>query len=60
MAESVTPEFLVKGAVYSLEQCGVLLRDAALLYRDEAYASAVVLTAFAREALGQWITSLSG
>jgi AbiV family abortive infection protein len=58
MAESVTPEYLLKGAVYALEQCGVLLRDAALLYRNEAYASAVVLAAFAREALGQWITLL--
>jgi AbiV family abortive infection protein len=54
MADSVTPEYLLKGAVYSLEQCGVLLRDAALLYRNEAYSSAVVLAAFAREALGQW------
>lgn len=58
MADSVTPEYLLKGAVYTLEQCGVLLRDAALLYRNEAYASAVVLAAFAREALGQWIILL--
>jgi AbiV family abortive infection protein len=36
----------------------VLLRDAALLYGNEAYASAVVLAAFAREALGQWIILL--
>lgn len=54
MAESVTPEYLLKGAVYALEQCGVLLRDAALLHQNGAYASAVVLAAFAREALGQW------
>jgi AbiV family abortive infection protein len=54
MGESVTAEYLLRGAVYALEQCGVLLRDAALLYRNGAYASAVVLAAFAREALGQW------
>ena len=54
MAESVTPEYLLKGAVYALELCGILLHDAALLYRGKAYASAVVLAAFAREALGQW------
>jgi AbiV family abortive infection protein len=58
MADSVTPEYLLKGAVYSLEQCGLLLRDAALLYRNTAYASAVVLAAFGREALGQWIILL--
>jgi AbiV family abortive infection protein len=50
----VTPQYLLEGAVYALEQCGVLLRDAALLYRSGAYASAVVLAAFARESLGQW------
>jgi AbiV family abortive infection protein len=54
MAEKVTPEYLLKGAVYSLEQCGLLLRDADLLYRSGAYPSAVVLAAFAWEALGQW------
>jgi AbiV family abortive infection protein len=54
MPDAVTPDYLLKGAVYNLEQCGVLLRDAALLYRSGAYASGVVLAAFAREALGQW------
>lgn len=54
MAASVRPEYLLKGAAYALEQCGVLLRDAALLYRSGAYPSAVVLAAFAHEALGQW------
>jgi AbiV family abortive infection protein len=51
MPDTVTPDYLLKGAGYSLEQCGVLLRDAALLYRS---ASGVVLAAYAREALGQW------
>jgi len=54
MTEAVTPEYLLKGAVYSLEQCGLLLRGAELLYRSGAYASAVVLAAFAWEALGEW------
>lgn len=54
MPDAVPADYVLKGAVYALEQCGVLLRDAALLYRSEAYASSVVLAAFAREALGQW------
>lgn len=54
MVEEVTPEYLLKGAVYSLEQCGLLLCDADLLYRSGAYPSAVVLAVFAWEALGQW------
>lgn len=54
MPDAVTPDYLLKGAGYALEQCGVLLRDAALLYCSDAHASAVVLAAFAREALGQW------
>jgi AbiV family abortive infection protein len=54
MPDAVPPDYLLKGAVYALEQCGVLLRDAALLYRGGAYSSAVVLAAFAQEALGQW------
>jgi AbiV family abortive infection protein len=50
----VTPEYLLKGAAYALEQCGLLLRDANLLYRNGSYASAVALAAFAREELGRW------
>jgi AbiV family abortive infection protein len=55
----VTPQYLLEGAVYALEQCGLLLRDAALLYRSESYASAVALAAFAREELGRWKILLS-
>jgi hypothetical protein len=29
---TVTAHFLLEGAVYALEQCGLLLRDADLLY----------------------------
>jgi len=53
MSSPVTPQYLLRGAVYALEQCGLLLRDANILYRAGSYASAVVLTAFAREELGR-------
>jgi AbiV family abortive infection protein len=52
MAASVTPEYLLRGAAYALEQCGLLLRDANLLYRNGSYASAVALALFAPEELG--------
>jgi AbiV family abortive infection protein len=54
MAASVSPEYLLEGAAYALEQCGLLLRDANLLYRSGSYASAVALAAFAQEELGRW------
>jgi AbiV family abortive infection protein len=49
----VTKEFLVKGAVYALEQCGLLLLDAVALVDQKSYSSAIVLAAFAREELGR-------
>ncbi len=49
----VTPQFILKGAWYALEQCGLLLRDANVLYRSGSYASTIALTAFAREELGR-------
>ena len=49
----VTPQYLLQGAVYALQQCGLLLRDANILYRSDSYANAVVLAAFAREELGR-------
>jgi AbiV family abortive infection protein len=49
----VAAAVLLKGAWYSLEQCGILLRDAVVLYRSKAYASAVVLAMFGREELGK-------
>src|SRR5262245_36527591 len=51
-AASVSPEYLLEGAAYALEQCGLLLRDANVLYRNGSYASAVAL-ALAREELGR-------
>jgi hypothetical protein len=54
MPASVTPEYLLEGAAYALEQCGLLLRDANLLYQSGSYASAVALALFAREELGRY------
>jgi AbiV family abortive infection protein len=51
---SFTPEYLLQGAAYALEQCGLLLRDANSLYSCGSYASAVALAAFAQEELGRW------
>jgi hypothetical protein len=45
---SVTADFLLKGFALALEQCGLLLRDAVLLYENGSYANAVVLGAFAQ------------
>jgi AbiV family abortive infection protein len=53
MMMTVTAEFLLKGYAFALEQCGLLLRDAVLLYENKSYANAVVLAAFAREELGR-------
>jgi hypothetical protein len=39
MPASVTPEYLLEDAAYALEQCGLLLRDANLLYQSGSYAS---------------------
>jgi AbiV family abortive infection protein len=50
---SVTAEYLMKGYALALEQCGLLLSDAVRLYESGSYATAVVLTAFAREELGR-------
>ena len=50
---SVTSDFLLKGYALALEQCGLLLRAAVLLYKDKSYSNAVALAAFAREELGR-------
>ena len=68
MASYVTSsKFLLEGYVYALEQCGFLLRDANLLYRNRSYAHTVVLAAFAFEELGRstiylasWQQALAG
>jgi AbiV family abortive infection protein len=50
----MSPENLLKGAFYELEQCRLLLRDANILYPNRRYASTVILAAFAREELGRY------
>jgi AbiV family abortive infection protein len=50
---AVTPRYILQGSVYALQQCGLLLRGASILYRNGAHANAVVLTLFAQEELGQ-------
>jgi AbiV family abortive infection protein len=50
---AVATRFILERSEYALEQCGLLLRDANVLYQSGSYASAVVLTAFAREELGR-------
>jgi AbiV family abortive infection protein len=54
MLASVSPRYLLEGAVYALEQCGLLLRDANVLYRNGSYSSAVAVALFAREELGRY------
>jgi AbiV family abortive infection protein len=49
----VTASVLLKGAWYSLEQCGRLLSDAMVLYRGKSYSSALALAMIAREELGK-------
>lgn len=48
-----TAAVLLQGAWYALEQCGILLRDAVVLYRTNAYPSAVALAMIGREELGK-------
>jgi hypothetical protein len=43
MSGSVTAQSLIRGAVYSLEHCGVLLGEAKVLYGNGAYATALAL-----------------
>jgi AbiV family abortive infection protein len=50
---SVTPDFLLKGFALALEQCGLVLRAAVLLYKNKSYSNAMALAAFAREELGR-------
>lgn len=45
--------YLLEGAWYATEQCGLLLRDAVLLYGGDRYGTAVGLAMFAREELGR-------
>src|SRR5437667_3796 len=53
-SQGVTLQYLLEGAVYALEQGGLLLHDSLLLYRNGRYASAVVMALFAREEVGRY------
>src|SRR6266567_6412614 len=50
----VAAPVLLRGAWYSLEQCGRLLSDAIVLYREKSYSSAVALAMIGREELGKY------
>jgi AbiV family abortive infection protein len=54
MSGPLTAQSLLHGAVYSLEQCGLLLGDARLLYENGSYATALAVALFASEDLGRW------
>jgi len=53
LSSPVSAEFLLRGAVYALEQCGLSLRGANILYRGGSYASVIALASFAMEELGK-------
>jgi AbiV family abortive infection protein len=50
---AVAASDLLKGAWYSLEQCGHLLKGAAVLYREKQYSTAVGVAMLAHEELGK-------
>ncbi len=50
-SEAATSDYLLRGTVFALAQCGSLLRDARILCDAGSYASAVVLTALAARKL---------
>jgi AbiV family abortive infection protein len=49
----VSSAVLLKGAWFALEQCGILLQQAMLLYRAKAYSCAAALAMIGREELGK-------
>ena len=53
LTSMLTPQDLLYGILYTLEQCGLLLRDACTLHESGAYPSALGLAALAREELGK-------
>jgi len=46
-------EEIIKGAFYAMEQAGLLINDAALLYAQQKWPSSLVLAVFALEELGK-------
>src|SRR2546428_2938115 len=53
-SQSVTPQYLLEGAAYALEQGGLLLHDSLLLYQNGKYAGAIVMALFAIEEVGRY------
>lgn len=54
MANEVTSDFILEGAMYALEQCGHLLHAALTLYHSDSYPTAVAVAGLAREELGRY------
>jgi AbiV family abortive infection protein len=52
-SQNLEPDFLLLGAFYSLEQCGLLLHDAAALTEQRRYPTAAAIALLAREELGR-------
>src|SRR5262245_51511205 len=50
---SVSADYLLKGSVYALEQCGFLLQSAMHLFEHHHYSASIVLALFGREELGR-------
>jgi len=51
--DKFTPDQLSQGAFFALEQAGQLLMDAALLFQNRRWSSALVLSVFCLEELGK-------
>jgi AbiV family abortive infection protein len=52
IGETVSLNSLLLGGLYALEQSGLLLRDAVILYEHKSYATAIGLALLGREELG--------
>jgi AbiV family abortive infection protein len=64
---SLTPDVLLLGSLYALEQCGLLLTDASALIEQSRYPTGAAVALLAREELGRsrillelWRTSVGG
>jgi AbiV family abortive infection protein len=53
MSRNLSPDDLMHGAMYAMEQAGHLLHDALALYKSGRYASSTALSVFAREEVGR-------
>ena len=49
----MTAQFFLEGVIFSLEQCGVHLRDAVTLFEKGGYSNAIVLATYAIEEIGR-------